>query len=88
MRVYLSFVQFLPHYVNGPIDVSMTAQPYITKAIFSTPDPPVNLRKIAIGDGAMGSFAGYEEISTVCLFLVATGGVIISHLIISKGEHA
>ncbi|KAF9258269.1 alpha/beta-hydrolase [Marasmius fiardii PR-910] len=39
--------------------------PYIAKAILSTPNPPVKLRKIAIGDGAMGSFPGYEEISTV-----------------------
>ncbi|EEB95565.1 hypothetical protein MPER_05445, partial [Moniliophthora perniciosa FA553] len=39
--------------------------PYIAKAILSTPNPPVKLAKIAIGDGAMGSFPGYEEISTV-----------------------
>ncbi|KAJ7890888.1 alpha/beta-hydrolase [Mycena olivaceomarginata] len=28
--------------------------PYITKAIFSTPNPPVRLAKIAIGDGIIG----------------------------------
>ncbi|KAE9386515.1 hypothetical protein BT96DRAFT_981706 [Gymnopus androsaceus JB14] len=33
--------------------------------IFSTPDPPVNLRKISIGDGTIGGFALYEELSTV-----------------------
>ncbi|THH11307.1 hypothetical protein EW145_g733 [Phellinidium pouzarii] len=36
--------------------------PYITKAIFSTPNPPVNLNKIAIGNGGMGSESEYEEL--------------------------
>lgn len=40
-------------------------QPYITKAIFSTEDPPVNLHKIAIGNGAMGAEPEYEELPTV-----------------------
>ncbi|KAK7039320.1 carboxypeptidase [Favolaschia claudopus] len=30
--------------------------PYITKAIFSTPHTPVKLKKIAIGDGAIGEY--------------------------------
>lgn len=33
---------------------SSASQPYIAKAIFSTPEPPVNLKKIAIGDGTLG----------------------------------
>ncbi|KAJ7933813.1 alpha/beta-hydrolase [Mycena leptocephala] len=36
--------------------------PYITKAIFSTPCPPVNLRKIAIGDGTIGEFPTFEGV--------------------------
>ncbi|KZP13619.1 alpha/beta-hydrolase [Athelia psychrophila] len=39
--------------------------PYISKALFSLESPPVNLKKLVIGDGAIGSFAGYEEIPTV-----------------------
>lgn len=40
-------------------------QPYITKTIFSTPDPPVNLTKIAIGNGAMGAEPEYEVVPAV-----------------------
>ncbi|EJD07265.1 alpha/beta-hydrolase [Fomitiporia mediterranea MF3/22] len=36
--------------------------PYITKTIFSTPNPPVKLSKIAIGNGAMGAEPEYEEL--------------------------
>ncbi|KAI5119135.1 hypothetical protein M0805_005741 [Coniferiporia weirii] len=39
--------------------------PYITKAIFSTPNPPVKLSKIAIGNGAMGAEPEYEELPTL-----------------------
>ncbi|KAJ8085151.1 hypothetical protein PM082_003935 [Marasmius tenuissimus] len=53
-----------PFYLTGESYAGVFI-PYITKAIFSTPNPPVKLSKIAIGDGAMGSFPGYEEISTV-----------------------
>ncbi|KAJ7474691.1 alpha/beta-hydrolase [Mycena latifolia] len=41
--------------------------PYITKTIFSTPNPPVNLRKIAIGDGTLGSFPVFEELPTLSI---------------------
>ncbi|KAJ6536096.1 Alpha/Beta hydrolase protein [Mycena capillaripes] len=41
------------------------AAPYITKAIFSTPHHPFTLKKIAIGDGAMGALSVFEELSTV-----------------------
>ncbi|KAE9402737.1 alpha/beta-hydrolase [Gymnopus androsaceus JB14] len=53
-----------PFYLTGE-SYAGTFIPYITKAIFSTPDPPVNLRKISIGDGTIGGFALYEELSTV-----------------------
>ncbi|KAJ7776554.1 alpha/beta-hydrolase [Mycena maculata] len=36
--------------------------PYITKHIFQTPNPPVKLRKIAIGDGSLGSEATVEHL--------------------------
>ncbi|KAI0718832.1 alpha/beta-hydrolase [Fomitopsis betulina] len=36
--------------------------PYITKAYFGMADPPVNLAKIAIGDGTVGSEAVYEHL--------------------------
>ncbi|KAF7350011.1 Carboxypeptidase [Mycena venus] len=38
---------------------------YITKTIFSTANPPVTLRKIAVGDGALGSNAVFEELPTI-----------------------
>lgn len=40
-------------------------QPYITKTYFGLQKPPVNLAKIAIGDGAIGSFVEFEQLPTV-----------------------
>ena len=40
-------------------------QPYITKHLFQTPNPPVKLSKIAIGDGSLGSQATVEHLSVV-----------------------
>jgi carboxypeptidase D len=55
-----------------------TPQPYITKALFSSPEPPVKLSKIVIGNGAIGSFALYEEVSAVCFLHECTNiGVLI-----------
>jgi carboxypeptidase D len=34
-------------------------QPYIVKTYFGMTDPPVNLAKVAIGDGTIGSNAVY-----------------------------
>ena len=45
------------------------AQPYITKTYFGMTDPPVNLSRIAIGDGAIGSFVEFEIMPTVRLLL-------------------
>ncbi|EIW57736.1 alpha/beta-hydrolase [Trametes versicolor FP-101664 SS1] len=39
--------------------------PYITKHIFQTENPPVKLRKIAIGDGSLGSEATVEHVPVV-----------------------
>ncbi|KAJ7721105.1 alpha/beta-hydrolase [Mycena metata] len=39
--------------------------PYITKAIFSTSNPPVALKKMSIGDGALGSLATFEQLPTL-----------------------
>jgi carboxypeptidase D len=40
-------------------------KPYISKALFSTPNPPVRLAKIAIGNGALGSFATFLHVPVV-----------------------
>ena len=40
-------------------------QPYITKTYFGLTDPPVNLSKIAIGDGSLGNDATVEILPTV-----------------------
>ncbi|OJT14353.1 Pheromone-processing carboxypeptidase kex1 [Trametes pubescens] len=39
--------------------------PYITKHIFQAENPPVKLRKIAIGDGSLGSEATVEHVPVV-----------------------
>ncbi|KAF8144926.1 alpha/beta-hydrolase [Mycena galopus ATCC 62051] len=39
--------------------------PYITKTIFSTPNPPVNLRKMIVGDGTLGSGATFGHVPTL-----------------------
>ncbi|KAF7378053.1 Carboxypeptidase [Mycena sanguinolenta] len=41
--------------------------PYITKTIFSTPNPPVVLKKIVVGDGSLGSLAAFEELPTLTI---------------------
>ncbi|OBZ72405.1 putative serine carboxypeptidase CPVL [Grifola frondosa] len=50
-----------PLYLTGE-SYAGTYIPYITKHLFSTPNPPVQLRKIAIGDGSLGSLAVVEEL--------------------------
>ncbi|KAJ6511202.1 alpha/beta-hydrolase [Mycena sanguinolenta] len=39
--------------------------PYITKTIFSTPNPPVSLRKIIVGDGTLGDAATFGYVPTL-----------------------
>ncbi|KAJ7934228.1 alpha/beta-hydrolase [Mycena leptocephala] len=53
-----------PLYLMGE-SYAGTYIPYITKTIFSTPNPPVTLRKIAVGDGSLGSDAVFEQLSTI-----------------------
>ncbi|KAF8192021.1 Alpha/Beta hydrolase protein [Mycena galopus ATCC 62051] len=53
-----------PLYLMGE-SYAGTYIPYITKTIFSTPNPPVTLRKIAVGDGTLGSDAVFEQLSTI-----------------------
>ncbi|KAF5358649.1 hypothetical protein D9758_007744 [Tetrapyrgos nigripes] len=53
-----------PFYLTGE-SYAGTYIPYITKELFSTQFPPVNLKKISIGDGTIGAFPLYEELSTV-----------------------
>ncbi|KAK7690975.1 hypothetical protein QCA50_006078 [Cerrena zonata] len=53
-----------PLYLTGE-SYAGTYIPYITKHIFSTPNPPVKLRKIAIGDGSLGSLATIRELPTL-----------------------
>ncbi|KAF8217978.1 Alpha/Beta hydrolase protein [Mycena galopus ATCC 62051] len=53
-----------PLYLMGE-SYAGTYIPYITKTLFSTPNPPVTLKKIAIGDGTLGSFPTFEELPTI-----------------------
>ncbi|KAF8524855.1 alpha/beta-hydrolase [Hysterangium stoloniferum] len=49
-----------PLYLTGE-SYAGTYIPYITKTYFGTPNPPVRLAKIAIGDGAIGSEPLFED---------------------------
>ena len=60
-------------------DVSQ--QPYITKAYFGRPNPPVNLTRIAIGDGSLGTDTETEILPTVqCLHSRLEDGSLILSL--------
>ncbi|KAJ7243916.1 alpha/beta-hydrolase [Mycena haematopus] len=53
-----------PLYLSGE-SYAGTYIPYITKTIFSTPNPPVNLRKFIVGDGTLGDSATFGEVTTL-----------------------
>ncbi|KAJ7159990.1 alpha/beta-hydrolase [Mycena crocata] len=53
-----------PLYLSGE-SYAGTYIPYITKAIFSTPNPPVKLRKMVVGDGTLGSGAVFQNVPTL-----------------------
>ncbi|KAI0954566.1 hypothetical protein AcW1_006420 [Taiwanofungus camphoratus] len=55
-----------PLYLTGE-SYSGTYIPYITKTYFSLSNPPVNLAKIAIGDGTVGSAATFEYLPTTTI---------------------
>lgn len=52
-----------PLYLTGE-SYAGTYIPYITKAYFGLSDPPVNLAKIVIGDGTVGSDAVFQYLPT------------------------
>ncbi|KAJ6602734.1 Alpha/Beta hydrolase protein [Mycena vulgaris] len=53
-----------PLYLTGE-SYAGTYIPYITKTIFSTPNPRVNLAKMVVGDGTLGSAATFGEVPTI-----------------------
>ncbi|KAJ6555139.1 alpha/beta-hydrolase [Mycena vulgaris] len=65
-----NIVKIFPSLVTRPLHLmgesyAGTYIPYITKTIFSTPNPPVTLKKIAIGDGTLASPGVFEELPTL-----------------------
>ncbi|TBU46827.1 alpha/beta-hydrolase [Dichomitus squalens] len=65
-----NLVQVFPSLATRPLYLSGesyagTYIPYITKHLFQTPNPPVKLRKITIGDGSLGSQATVEHLPVV-----------------------
>ncbi|KAI0694640.1 alpha/beta-hydrolase [Cerioporus squamosus] len=65
-----NLVQVFPSLATRPLfltgeSYAGTYIPYITKHIFQHPNPPVKLRKIAIGDGSLGSQATVEHLPVV-----------------------
>ncbi|KAJ7787876.1 Alpha/Beta hydrolase protein [Mycena olivaceomarginata] len=53
-----------PLYLAGESYVG-TYQPSITKTIFSTRNPPINLKKMIVRDGTLGSSATFIEVPTL-----------------------
>ncbi|KAJ6574370.1 Alpha/Beta hydrolase protein [Mycena capillaripes] len=53
-----------PLYLAGE-SYAGTYIPYIAKTIFSTPNPPVNLREMIVGDGTLGPVEVYNNLPTV-----------------------
>ena len=52
------------------LEAKRVAQSYIVKHIFSASKPPVNLRKVAIGNGFLGSYATVRHLPVVRFFIV------------------
>lgn len=52
-------------YIRPQPVANVRLQPYITKTYFGMENPPVNLTRIAIGDGAIGSFTEFEQLPMV-----------------------
>ncbi|KAI0822442.1 alpha/beta-hydrolase [Trametes gibbosa] len=53
-----------PLYLTGE-SYAGTYIPYIAKHLFAQPSPPVTLRKIAIGDGSLGSLATIRDLPVI-----------------------
>ncbi|KAF7307464.1 Alpha/beta-hydrolase [Mycena indigotica] len=65
-----NLVKIFPSLAKRPLHLSGesyagTYIPYIAKTIFSTPNPPVRLAKIIVGDGTLGDFATSEHLPTI-----------------------
>ncbi|KAI8982714.1 alpha/beta-hydrolase [Trametes punicea] len=65
-----NLVQVFPSLATRPLfltgeSYAGTYIPYITKHLFQTQNPPVKLRKIAIGDGSLGSEATVEHLPVI-----------------------
>ncbi|KAJ7208969.1 alpha/beta-hydrolase [Mycena pura] len=63
-----NIVKIFPRLATRPLHIMGESYagmyiPYITKTIFSIPHPPVNLKKIAIGDGTLGNSAVNLELA-------------------------
>ncbi|KAJ7078454.1 alpha/beta-hydrolase [Mycena belliarum] len=65
-----NLVKIFPSLAKRPLHLAGesyagTYIPYITKTIFSTPNPPVKLKKMIVGDGTLGSSATFEHVPTL-----------------------
>ncbi|KAF8524852.1 alpha/beta-hydrolase [Hysterangium stoloniferum] len=67
-----NLVQVFPSLAKRPLyligeSYAGTYIPYITKTYFGTPNPPVHLAKIAIGDGAIGAEPLFEDMPVLSI---------------------
>ncbi|KAJ6602725.1 alpha/beta-hydrolase [Mycena vulgaris] len=67
-----------PLYLTGE-SYAGTYIPYITKTIFSTPNPPVNLAKMVVGDGTLGSEATFQNVPTTYPQLIGYDPVVFNY---------
>ncbi|EKM50681.1 uncharacterized protein PHACADRAFT_264079 [Phanerochaete carnosa HHB-10118-sp] len=70
MNFLANLVKVFPSLATRPLfltgeSYAGTYIPYITKTYFGMENPPVNLSRIAIGDGTLGSGAEFEELPTL-----------------------
>lgn len=49
--------------------IASTGQPYILKAHFESPNSPVTIAKIAIGDGSVGSGPEFQDLPAVSVIV-------------------
>ncbi|KAF7361130.1 Carboxypeptidase [Mycena sanguinolenta] len=64
-HICTSFTLALDDLTPTLLEILTRLYPYITKTIFSTPNPPVRLRKIIVGDGTLSDAATVQQVPTL-----------------------
>ncbi|KAH8115245.1 alpha/beta-hydrolase [Phellopilus nigrolimitatus] len=72
IQFLINLVKVFPGLASRPLYIAGESYggrwiPYVAKAIFQTPNPPVKLAKIVIGDGTVGEFPVTQDLPTVSI---------------------